>query len=100
MEQGLRARQGSASFPYSHTRTTPEMTQAGSLGAPWSYMPRETLSGISKAGNSIPHITLDTNLSRGPMGRQKHGLRGVESLGQSPVWAWEGGMVPAPALGK
>lgn len=69
VERGLRARQGSAAFPYSHTHTTPEMAQAGSLGAPWSYMPRETLSGISKARNSTPHITLGTNFSRGLMDR-------------------------------
>ena len=45
-----------------------------------------------------------TYLSRGLMGSQKsvqpsRGLRGVESLGQVPAWAWEGGVVPATALG-
>lgn len=80
--------QGSASLPYSHTHTIAEMTQPRSLGAPWSYVPWETLSGISKAGNPIPHITLGTNLPKGLRGRWKHGLRRVQSLGQRPAWAW------------
>lgn len=50
-----RARQGSPSFPYSHTHTTPEMTQARSLGAPWSHMPWETPMAQARLGT--PFLT-------------------------------------------
>lgn len=77
------------------------------VSVPWSCAPGETFSCISKAGDSLPCPAahwVHTDLSRGLMGIWKsvqpsHGLRGVESLSQVPAWAWEGGNVPASALG-